>query len=274
MAVKETIINVDEIKQEFFVRAKLNEDHALYLAEIVESGGKFPPIEVSYNDKEEIILVDGRHRLYAYSTILEKKSIPAIFVAGSREELLLRAMRANTGGSLSTGAQDINVVIKQLVCIGVAKTKIIQQMSQPHFPFTASLIRKHLEDVITQMTRDKLAAAQQAVVEGMSALKAAEKFEVPLARLQKMLGGSSKKKAQIHEIMGNLTRVSHSRSRMISHAIDKIFDLFEDGELRANQVQMVLDQIEGLNKRAVKLHQNWVLRFEERKKSIKAIRAA
>lgn len=272
MTPKEVILNIGDIREEFFVRAKLNEDHALYLAELIEANIKLPPIEVAYlEDNDRPVLVDGRHRLHAYGTVLDRKSIPAIVVKGTKEELILRAMRANTGGALSTGGADINLVIKQLLGMGVSKVKIVQQMSTPHLPFTPSLIRRHLETVGQQMTRDKLVAAQHAVVEGMTTVEAARKFDVPLARLQTVLGGSrsKKKKAQIQDLAQQITKSAFARSKIINNTLNKALDMFDDGELRASQVEKLLEQVEGLNKRAFKLHNNMVVRFQERKKLLK-----
>jgi ParB-like chromosome segregation protein Spo0J len=234
----------------------MNEDHALHLAELVDSGVKVPPIEVAKaEDDNGYIVVDGRHRLHAYSVVLDRKSIPSVIVKGTQEELLLRSLRANTGGSLTTGGSDINLVIKQLLRMGVAKVKIIQQMSLPNL-------------------RDKLVAAQQAVVEGMTAPTAAEKFGIPLGRLQTLLSGSRKRKTQIEDLSKVLTKTAFTRSKVISNAINKALEMFDDGELRATQVQKLLDQLGTLNKRSVKSHQNLVARFEERKRLLKSKGAA
>ena len=80
MTAKEIVLNIAEIKEEFFVRAKLNEDHALYLAELVEAGIKLPPVEIAYSEDGAAILVDGRHRIHAYGVVLDRKSIPAVVV--------------------------------------------------------------------------------------------------------------------------------------------------------------------------------------------------
>lgn len=276
MTTKETSLPIHDIQQVFFVRANLNEDHALYLAECIEAGADIPPIEVSNLEEhgDKPVLVDGRHRLHAYGVILDRKSIPAVFVKGTKEELLLRAMRANTGKALPTEGSDINLVIKQLLAMSVPKVRIIQKLSEPNFPFPPSLIRRHLDTVQHQLTRDNLIAAQNAVVEGMTVTEAAKQFNVPLSRLQTQLSGSKKRATKVTDLMGALTKTSFSRSKIVSNIIIKALDMFDDGDLRATQVQQLLDKVEGLNKRSVKLHKDWTHRFEERKKMLKKITEA
>ncbi len=109
-----------------------------------------------------------------------------------------------------------------------------------------------------------------AVVEGMTAPDAAKEYGIPLGRLQTVLSGSKKKKTQIADLGTLLTKTAHSRSKIISGVINRAFEMFDDGELRASQVQKLLDHIGGLNKRSNKLHRDWVARFEERKKILKS----
>jgi hypothetical protein len=55
-------VRIEDLQMNLFVRWQLNEEHALYLAELIENGVLLPPIKIT----PDMVVIDGRHRIEAH----------------------------------------------------------------------------------------------------------------------------------------------------------------------------------------------------------------
>src|SRR5689334_10759410 len=118
-------VQLDQLRQTFYVRTALNQDHVIYLADLYETGEKVKPIIV--NEKMEII--DGRHRFEAmHALLLWKEGLAFIAKGMSRQEMLVEALRSNMGGTLPPTPTDIQGVIQQLASEGVRTSDIADML--------------------------------------------------------------------------------------------------------------------------------------------------
>ncbi|HNP75515.1 MAG TPA: ParB N-terminal domain-containing protein, partial [bacterium] len=84
---------ISDLNKNLFVRQELDQNHVLYLAELIEAGVVLNPIEIT----PDMAVIDGRHRIEA-AELNSQVEIKARIVSISDEsELVARAYRANVG---------------------------------------------------------------------------------------------------------------------------------------------------------------------------------
>ncbi|HNS34400.1 MAG TPA: ParB N-terminal domain-containing protein [bacterium] len=93
---------ISDLNKNLFVRQELDQNHVLYLAELIEAGVVLNPIEIT----PDMAVIDGRHRIEA-AELNSQVEIKARIVSISDEsELVARAYRANVGGALPPTQED------------------------------------------------------------------------------------------------------------------------------------------------------------------------
>lgn len=106
--MEKRIINVRQINRVLSPqpRVNINYDVALEYQEAMDNGSKFPPLSVVYNpETEEYYLVDGWHRLIAYSNRRELNIDVEVTIGSARDAVLL-ACSANDRHGLQRSVQD------------------------------------------------------------------------------------------------------------------------------------------------------------------------
>jgi len=240
----------------------LNQDHVLHLAELYESGVELPPVLVTRTG----ILVDGRHRVEALD-MLGRKAVPVNYSDETEEaELVFRAMRANVGGSLPPSRADINHTIRVLLDLNVPVTRITTE-----FPFPPSMVRRHIANVKSTLTKEKTLRAVRDVQQGMTVMEAASKHAVKMESVRDVIGGNRRKKASVSEIKGSLTGVYRGRSRALANVFTQFRDKMESGEIPTNRIEEIMDHVDGLHKTAAKTIRDWHERFVALKKSLDGV---
>ncbi|HNW09057.1 MAG TPA: ParB N-terminal domain-containing protein [bacterium] len=244
---------ISDLNKNLFVRQELDQNHVLYLAELIEAGVVLNPIEIT----PDMAVIDGRHRIEA-AELNSQVEIKARIVSISDEsELVARAYRANVGGALPPTQEDTEHTVLLLLDRGVAKKRIGELLGLP-----ASLARKYVNEVQFKLKRQRLQRAVLAVTEGgLTVAKAAEQYAVEPAQLKEALSGK-KKKWGISEIKLALSNQYRASSKRNSSICKKMIEKFEDGDVTAKQAMSIFNHLEHLQRRSARLVADWKKRFE------------
>jgi len=255
MSTKITKVLLSELQINLFVRKELNQDHVLCLAELIENGVKLPPIKIT-PDK---VLVDGRHRVEGYDLNGIKEIEAEIIAFSSEAELIAEAYKANVGGSLPPSQQDTEHTIMLLTERKESKKRIAELLGLP-----IGIARRYVDSVLSKMTRAKLQRAAASITEGgLTVAKAAEQYEVEPDKLKEVLSGHRRKQKQgIPEIQRSLTRTYKSVGSTNAHALRKILEKYEDGDITEKQVRDIFRHIAILQKQSARAIADWQKRFE------------
>lgn len=119
---KESIrsIQADLLTYSFYVRGKLDEDHALRIGEEIESGTDIPPPVVKPNKDGTYTVIDGRHRIFARVQILNQMHVDCLVMEfGSRRDEVRCAVVSNKGTCRPLSRTDIVRTIDGLLASGV-----------------------------------------------------------------------------------------------------------------------------------------------------------
>ena len=262
-------VKIADLKKTLFVRTGLDQDHALALADLIESGVELHPINIT----KDGVVVDGRHRIEAHE-LCQKTEIEAeiVEVTGGEVGLLAAGYKYNAGGSLPPSREDTEHTIQLMLDGGASKKTIADLLGLP-----ISLTRKYIGMIESKIKRQKLQRAVAAVTDGgRTAAQAAEQHEVDLGSLKESLSGYRKKsKAEgIAEIQHSLTTSFKSLSQKNAALIRGLLEKLEDGDVSAKQVKEVLDHISDLLKGSTRSVADWRKRFEAKSGTGKASKEA
>ncbi len=243
MRKRPELFDIVTLQKNLFVRQELNEDHALYLAELLENGMELPPIEIT----KDRIIIDGRHRIEAYE-LLNRKQIPAMVVDLQDEaDLISRAYRSNMGGSLPPTPQDTEHTVSLLINRGESVKRIAELLGLP-----PGMTRKYITTVRSKQARQALIKASNAVTnQSFTVKQAAEQFGVDIKKLQQALGGNRKKQKEngVAGINQTVTLKFRSLAGYNAMTMKKLFEQLEDGDVTKAQVIEYLDHYDGLLKK-------------------------
>lgn len=246
---------IKELKQNLFVRKAIDPDRALFFAELIQAGEKIKPIWVNV----EGTIIDGRHRVEGHE-LCDKAEIECeVFNVTDEKVMVVMAFKANLDGPLPPTSEDIEHTITKLIDLGESKRQIADLLGLP-----ASMARKFVKQVESKALRAKLQRAADAVTDGgLTLVKAAEQYEVPEEKVKELLSGRRKKsKSGIAEVRRNFTKLYQSVGLKHAHAIRKLLEQFEDGDVTPKQVHDIFGHMENLQKESGRRLTDWRRRFE------------
>lgn len=250
------VVKLTDIQTNLFVRKALNQDHVLYLAELIENNVEMKDlIEVT----EDFQLVEGRHRKEAYELNGVKEVKVKILEFEDDGEMIAYAYKANTGGSLPPSPQDTEHTVMLLLGRGETRKHISELLCLP-----LEMTRRYVKEVQSKAVRAKIAQAAAAVTEGgLTVLKAAEHYSVDLDRLKDKLSGGKRgpHKRGVEEIQCGLTRTYKSLSSKNAALIRSLLEKYEDGDVTEQQMRDIFAHIEQLQKRSIRAIGDWKQRF-------------
>lgn len=230
-------VELTKLKTSFYVRKKLSDDHVLQLALLIESGVNLPPLTISYDNE----IIDGRHRKAALEMLGRKTAECSIHGQRSPGEQVILALSANVGGSLPPSSDDITHSMVLLLNQGWTQRRILENM-----PFPREVSKKYLKTAWGVVLSAKLSAAMKAIAEeGLTVKVAAEKFGVPLEKLQEHMN-PNRKKAKQQSAAWRKTHISRAYQgfhRKIAHEIQKVVEGFEDRKISEQEVFDTFDDI-------------------------------
>lgn len=248
-------VEIKKLKANLFVRQSLNQEHVIYLGELIENKIKLPPIRITPDGT----IIDGRHRVEAYELNDFQEIEAEVVEVESEVDIIALAYQANVGGSLPPTPKDTEHTITTLLERGETKKRIAELLGLP-----ISMTRKYLENIQVKIGRKKLARAIEAVTEGgLTAAKAAEQHGVGLEKLREALSGQkNKRKWGMVEVQRNLTRSYRSLSQKNACLLRSLREKFEDGDVTLSQIAKIIAHINSLQKRSSRAISDWEKRFK------------
>lgn len=247
-------VAIKDLKENLFVRKQLNQDHVLYLADLIESGVKMnDPIEIT----PDFQIVEGRHRKEAFDLNGVKEVEVRILEFEDDAEMIAHAYKANTGGSLPPTKQDTEHTIGLLIERGESIKRIGELLGLP-----ASLARTYVSQVRSRIARAKLLRAAAAITEGgLTLAKAAEQHGVELEKLKEFLSGKRRKKNGITEIHRGLTSLYKSVGQKNAALLRSLIEKYEDGDVTELQVEEIFSHVEKAQSGSARSVADWKKRF-------------
>ncbi len=260
--MKTRFVSLAEIKVSFFVRTCTNSDHVRYLQSLIESGAELPSLEIAEGSMD---LIDGRHRLLAYSNLGYTEVMCNEKKYESRNEMILAALKANVGGSLPPSSKDISHVIECLLAEKVPRASIIRQISE-QVGFPPKLVRRHIDDIQSLVAKRRLAEAVSAIASGdMNLNEAAVKYDVNVESLKAEISGKPKGES-CSNIAAIKTRLS-KKFETFNHSIGKIManirDSLRDGVISERDAEEIILHYTELLKGYQSKETQWKARFEK-----------
>lgn len=266
MKSKTVKLALDTLKEKFFVRVHLNQDHVLHLAGLIENGVELPALLVADDGGTyENGLVDGRHRKAAYQFLNIKEAECELRKFGSLSEMILTALQMNVGGALPPGASDISHTMELLLAADMSRKDIIAHTSKMA-GFPEKLVQKHLDEVQSRMAKVRLNAAVKSVtINGMTVHEAAAKHGVKLIALQKHLQPTEEEEnkgaTNIPQLKAWLGRRFGSHNMSIAQGLSKLTHDLKDGITKPEEAAEVLEHLEKLAERQSQFFSNWMTRL-------------
>ena len=256
MSKKIVTIKIADIKVDTYVRKGLNQDHALFLASLIEAGVKLPPIKIT----PDFNLQDGRHRIEAH--LLNGLTEIECEVISARNDLVLigEAFRDNMGGSLPPTPDDIKHTIRMLLDRGMAKKDIPVALGLP-----AAMVRGYISTVESERKRQLLQQAANLIAEGeANRSEAAEKVGIKDEDLKQFLQQHNKRETKkgLKDVERNMRHLYQSFSNRVSRLMKGVQEKFEDGDISAKQVEGIFEIIDDKLKSAARLQSDRRKRFE------------
>lgn len=256
--VETRTVALKDLEINLYVRRVLNQDHALFLAELLDNGTKLPPIKVALVD-EKYIVIDGRHRIEAHELCKLTEIRVEICQVRDQAELIAEAYRSNVGGPLPPTAEDTEHTIVQLLDGGTTQRDIIKLLRLP-----AGMARRYIKSVQSKMTRSKIQKAADAITEGgLTVAKAAEQYGIEPEKLKQSLSGHRRRHKQgVAEIQSGLTKLYKSLSLRNAALLRNLLEKLEDADVTSRQVTEIFDHLESLQKKSARSVADWKKRFE------------
>jgi len=249
-------VKISELDLSLFVRKGLNQNHALFLGELVENGTDLGAITINPEKK----VIDGRHRIEAHQlNDLDEIEAEVVQIFGDAE-LLAAAFKANIGGSLPPSPQDIEHTIVVLLGLGETQKNVVKRLGLP-----VEMTRGYIKNVQSRLMRQKLQQAADSVTDGgLTVTKAADQFGVNIERLKETLSGNRKKqkKELMNEIQRNFTKRWKSLGSSNASALRRLLDKYQDGDISPEQVRAVFCKIDQLQKLSTRAISDWKKRFD------------
>jgi ParB-like chromosome segregation protein Spo0J len=261
MRVKRIItVKLADLNTNLFVRKALDQNHAFYLAELIEAGTKMKDaIEVT--EKDGLLeVVDGRHRKEAYELANISDVEVSVLEFSNESEMIAYAYKRNTGGSLPPTAEDTNHTVMLLLQRKESMKHIGELLGIP-----VSLARKYANEVKSRMDRATMQAAIFSITnEGLNCKEASEKYGVDPKKLKDAISGKKQKQKQegVGDIMRMLTDQHKSLGLKMASANKRLLEKYEDSDVTKEQVMQVFEHIKQLQKRHERTFNDLVKRFE------------
>ncbi len=255
MRIRTEVVALKDLQLNLFVRQVLNQDHALFLAELIENGVELPPIRIT----RERVVIDGRHRIEAHELNNRTEIVCEVVDVSNETDLIAEAYKANIGGSLPPTPQDTEHTIMLLLDRGEPMKRIGELLGLP-----TGMARKYINTVKSKTLRQNLMKAASAITDGgLNLAKAAEQYGVDADKLKEILSGQRRKhKVGVAEIQRGLTRTYKSLASKNVALIRSLLEKHGDGDVTGQQVREIFKHIEQLQKRSTRTLIDWKTRFD------------
>ncbi len=247
-------VKIADLKLNLFVRHSLNQDHVLYLAELLQNGKKLTPIKITADNT----VIDGRHRVEAHE-LNDLTEIDAELIAiTSKSDMIAAAYKANTGGPLPPTQADTELTVMNLLECGESKKHIAELLGLP-----AGMARRYVTEVQSRLMRAKVQRAMDMVTGGsVTIAKAAEAQGIPVEKLKEAMSGRRKKKNGVTEIQRTLTTLYRSIGIKNAATMRTLIEKYEDGDVTEREVRDIIAHVDDLQKKSSRSVNDWKRRFD------------
>ena len=254
-------VKLSDLKKEFYVREKLKEDHWFLMAELMDAGVKFPPIEIF----EDYRVQEGRHRIRA-AEYLNLETIDAVIVPDKGElESVSDALEANFGGSLPPAREDIIHTLTYLIEKSIPRDKIIHQFSKfiPN-----QLINILYGKAASNISNKRVYAAIGLITnDGLDIHEAAKK--VGLKSIAQIKNEIERRHGKGQPKIPNFKAIFASKFATFNnsngHLITKLRQAYKEATISEETVADTLKTIGDLISNTTKIYEDWQSRFAKMK---------
>lgn len=256
-APKIVSLPIQDIANRFDVRKELDEDNIIRLAELYQNNVDLPPIQVTLINGV-YCYVDGRHRAQA-RLMLDMPTIDCEIVTETDTlQLYADALRANYGGAKPPTRADIEHTIKCMVEAGARETHIKAKLDF----LPAGVIRVYMNTVKSSINKRRMAAALDAITEGMTLVDSAEKYGLEIDALKDALQGKKKRfggsqTGFLTDSINAITTTLKSSTAVIAGRMKVLFGKVEDGEATIETAARVLDHWESKATQSLHRIKDW-----------------
>ncbi len=248
-------VAIADLQQVIFVRTELNRDHAEKLANLMGNGVELPPIHITEKD---FIVIDGRHRIEAYE-INGLTHIECVVENLTTEaQIIARAHQLNAGGALPPTQRDMEHTISLLLARRVGKRRIPDMLGLPK-----GMARRFIENVEARMKQKALNQALTAVSSGeVTAVAAAEEFDVDVADLKNAIRGKRKKeKDALNDKMKGIRSLYNGLTRRTKALAKVATEMCLDGQVSVARVEKIFEQLGDLRGKQTRVQADAKRRF-------------
>ncbi len=278
---KSNVVNMElsEIREKFFVRTALNNGRVEALRTLHKSGVDLGPLVVSESPVPELngILIDGRHRKVMFLGEGLKKADVELRRYDSLAEMIVDAMKCNSGGPLPPTDADTNHSLQELLESGTSRKAIIEMIST-QMGLPKKLIQGHLDVVQSNMFKARVVKAKNAVISGnKNVQQAADEYDVDVKSVRKALG--SEKKNQIdgsnQQIKATFSTVAKKMSLTVGHNMSRILRELKDGVMTTATAVDTFHHLDHTIRKLVVVHEQWAKRIgvETKKELVPSVAA-
>jgi hypothetical protein len=249
-------IPIENIRETFFVRQKLDDQHVEQLRKLYEADAKLPALRVT----PTFVLIDGRHRLHALRTLERKAVTVEVVDEQPRADLIALALLSNIGGALPPAYGDIIHSIEQMLEAGMQHS-VIQKYLATKWP--VAVTRRYLADALSRLREARLIKAVHAVTDdGKTIAEACLALGVKQDALRAVISGKRKRRSTTAEFKGSLTTIFRSRGAKMGALMRKVLHAYEEGQLSKDGVQQIIDHLTGLGKQTSRSIRDLQNRFD------------
>jgi len=244
---------IKSLTQNLFVRASLDADRIMTLAELIESGVELDPIKITPDGR----VIDGRTRIEAHELCKKASILCEVVPVTDEVEIISLAYQSNVGGALPPTRKDTEHTVAMLLDRKVSQREIADLLGLP-----PSLARKYIKGVQFRLNTLKFQRAAIAITEGMTLRDAANECNVDPEKLKQFISGTRQKKNVVTDAKKNLSALMKSSAMKASTILKHTIEAFEDGECTISQAREIIEHSLRLYDGAARRAQDWRKRLE------------
>lgn len=264
MATIKTLALTD-YSTEFFVREKLDERRVQMFEGLYTRRAPVPELvlgKIKDDESGKLYLVDGRTRDAALRRMGRTHAEFEVRTYDSLADMIADALKMNYGGSLPPTEGDILHTVRIMVESGVTLTNTCRLLAF----IGPKIVRELYGEAEKQIIAASMIKARKAVAGGMAVADAANRFQVPKPKLQRLLAGESKQ--PVKSVVGQLEIRISNRFKALAPAMTKVLmevsRMFQSGELSEKDTVSIYSHLR-------KLHNNVSASIDEAERRLKAL---
>lgn len=251
-------VEISKLKDEFDIRCILNDDHIIYLAELIKAGQSLPPIKITKDFK----IVDGRHRKRAYelAEILVVKAV--VSDSNGTIDIVKEALSSNMGGALPPLKQDLLRTMTILINKGYSRQRIFKEFESI---LPLSLLRSSHHHASWAINRQKVNNAIDLIRNGLTIAKACELTGASLQAVKDKLDRRISDGNGHTHIKGTLSKMFTHFDKSLGKVVSNIFQNYEDGEQTKLDTEITLKFLAKLITNQNRMYADWQKRWNYKK---------